>query len=88
METKSLVLPRWIQWFRRRGNLLRSINDMMPESLWKKSVTQKSLKLFFKALLLSGAEIISRGDLMRSLGAWYVNVQRTQWHIACNWYSR
>ena len=29
-----------------------------------------------EALLLSGAEIISRGDLMRSLGAWYVNVQR------------
>ena len=33
--------------------------------------------LTWQALLLSGSESVSRGDLMRGLGAWYVNVQRT-----------
>eukprot|EP00438_Fugacium_kawagutii_P002863 Skav216271 [mRNA] locus=scaffold1544:127636:135447:- [translate_table: standard] len=34
----------------------------------------------WEALLLSGSETLSRGDLMRGLGAWYVNVQRPALH--------
>lgn len=51
--------------------LMEELNGRLPVS------TEEVDAVIEEALLLGGGEALTRGDLMRSLGAWYANVQRS-----------